>query len=533
MWWCMVERPVLQGDGLDSLVQNGSSNTDSQEIKNVASDNREKIDAIRRELAAMSRQAKQSYIERPSAAPAIDNDVLNAIQRKLTELENYRDTSSTENIEKTLSGLLENLNNKQNHIEALYKHIQTLQEVKADKDIVAIEMDYKADKAALESKVNTSTFDSTFTLLDEGLREALQKMDDNLNEELALKNTLQQLSCDMKEKMDTEAFKTMQNYLEKRIADVQKSRTMIAREANVDLSGAAGLRRPLPINFHCISCNRPIEVKYNREIEPSLPKADSIQMKKSKGPFLSYELDQQIKSSSREEQPVTQPNWTRDVSIIDFVKGTDGHVYKGRYKTVPPISKRHKQTPSESDLPPLTKDPSPPLTGHKWSSEPELSRTRGEDETTDEGKPTTLIKHVCITPPASTNSFRNSRYKRLLNERASDVEPNPVPSPSPPTARENEYQHRIDREEFLMQQQQELAQERLFSPRKESHGKRAEQAEDNNGDQGELIQRVYSPHSPKLTRSPVKSGGKKHTNAVGLDLTNRRMSADSLDDVIS
>lgn len=74
-------------------------------------------------------------------------------------------------------------------------------------------MDYKADKAALENKVNTTTFDTTFTMLDEGLREALQKMDDYMNEEMALKNALKQLSCDMKEKMDSDAFKAMQNYL--------------------------------------------------------------------------------------------------------------------------------------------------------------------------------------------------------------------------------------------------------------------------------------------------------------------------------
>ena len=56
--------------------------------------------------------------------------------------------------------------------------MEKLQESKADKENVAMEMNIKADKAALESKVNVSTFDNTFSMLDEGLREALQKMDD-------------------------------------------------------------------------------------------------------------------------------------------------------------------------------------------------------------------------------------------------------------------------------------------------------------------------------------------------------------------
>ena len=91
--------------------------------------------------------------------------------------------------------------------------MEKLQESKADKENVAMEMNIKADKAALESKVNVSTFDNTFSMLDEGLREALQKMDDYMNEEMALKQALKQLSVDMSEKMDGQAFQALKNYL--------------------------------------------------------------------------------------------------------------------------------------------------------------------------------------------------------------------------------------------------------------------------------------------------------------------------------
>ena len=101
----------------------------------------------------------------------------------------------------------------QEHIEALYNYVEKLQESKADKENVAMEMDIKADKASLDSKVNISTFDNTFSMLDEGLREALQKMDDYMNEEMALKQALKQLSVDMSEKMDGQAFQALKNYL--------------------------------------------------------------------------------------------------------------------------------------------------------------------------------------------------------------------------------------------------------------------------------------------------------------------------------
>ena len=76
-----------------------------------------------------------------------------------------------------------------------------------------MEMDVKADKIALDSKVSMSMFDNTFNMLDEGLREALQKMDEYMNEETALKHALAKLSADLKGKMDGQAFQALRQYL--------------------------------------------------------------------------------------------------------------------------------------------------------------------------------------------------------------------------------------------------------------------------------------------------------------------------------
>ena len=105
-------------------------------------------------------------------------------------------------------------------MDVLYSYVERLQDTKADKENVASEMNVKADKEALDSKVSVATFDNTFTLLDEGLKEALHKMDDYMNEELALKQALRQLSLDMSEKMDGQAFQALQQYLGERAVAV-------------------------------------------------------------------------------------------------------------------------------------------------------------------------------------------------------------------------------------------------------------------------------------------------------------------------
>jgi len=77
---------------------------------------------------------------------------------------------------------------------------------------------------------------------------------------------------------------------ERRIADVQKSRNLIAAETKVDFSDAAGFRKP--IKFNCISCSRPVELPLRGPLQSNLPAPRGVRTKRSKGPYLSYEMDQ-------------------------------------------------------------------------------------------------------------------------------------------------------------------------------------------------------------------------------------------------
>ena len=78
--------------------------------------------------------------------------------------------------------------------------------------------------------------------------------------------------------------------LERRIADVQKSRNLIAAETKVDFSDAAGFRRP--VKFNCISCSRPVELPLRGPLQTNMPVPRGVRTKRSKGPYLSFEMDQ-------------------------------------------------------------------------------------------------------------------------------------------------------------------------------------------------------------------------------------------------
>lgn len=472
------------------------------EIKNMALNNKEHVEGIKRELAIIARQNKPAFTGVVTqTSPGIDSSVLDAIREHLTDLQTEQEKLAL-TADRQHSEVVQDLSRKQEHIEALYSYVEKLQESKADKENVALEMNIKADKAALDSKVNVSTFDNTFNMLDEGLREALQKMDDYMNEEMALKQALKQLSVDMSEKMDGQAFQALKNYLERRIADVQKSRNLIAAETKVDFSDAAGFRKP--IKFNCISCSRPVELPLRGPLQSNLPAPRGVRTKRSKGPYLSYEMDQirqyqrghygggkgektlnEIISGrpcggshtvmyhpkrrskttqlnqvlgAREEAPEI-PNWGRELSVIDMLKGSDGHVYKGRFRqTIPPIPKNPHSPPHEHELS-FTKEESLP-TSQRSSSGPSSPRNAGAGQAAEEisREP----RHRPRDPQQMNGSHSTSprtRMRHIVKHHSSDSPPAPVPSPSPPTVRENE-SHKV----LLKQQRREESQSKLFIP---------------------------------------------------------------------
>lgn len=485
----LQEQLALLKQGLEFLKTNQDLAA-LAEIKSMAISNKEHVEGIKRELAAIARQNKQTF-SAPVVpqSPGIDSGVLDSIRERLNELQNDQGKLVL-TTDRQYSELLEDLNRKQEHVEALYDYVEKLQENKADKDNVALEMDVKADKAALESKVNVSTFDNSFNMLDEGLREALQKMDDYMNEEMALKQALKQLSADMSEKMDGQALQAVKNYLEKRIAEVQKSRSLIAAEAKVDFADAAGFRKP--IRFNCISCSRPVELPLRGSLQAQLPAARGVRTKRSKAPYLSYEMDQirrhqrghygggkvekalsDIVASrpcggshtiichpSKRRSKTTQfsqisgeisdgANWEREQSVLDLLKGTDGHLYKGRFRqTIPPIPKGYQSPPQEYESS-LSKEESL-ATSTRSTSGPSSPRNPAVGE---------AVETQLVNTQSHGSSSPRTRMKKIVKLHGADSPPNPIPPPSPPTVRETE-----SRKALAKKQRAENSQSKLFTP---------------------------------------------------------------------
>ncbi|XP_028417053.1 uncharacterized protein LOC114541315 isoform X2 [Dendronephthya gigantea] len=455
----LVEQISMLKQGLDMLNTNQDLKMLAT-IKETSIKNKENIDNIRGELSMLSQHLKRldqlrEVKPQEDNVPSYDREVLNSVREKLNSVEQDQEKmvlKSKEDIDK----ILENLDEKQRTIDGLFQYVERLQERKADRENVANEMDIKADKHALEGKVNQSTFDETFQMFDRGLQEALQKMEDYMNEEMALKDTLSRISREMEGKIDNDSLQMMKNYFEKQIKDVQDSRDKIVRETRVDATAnAAGVRRKLPIHYHCISCNRPVELAV-RDSEPTLPESESLPLRRMKIPFTSYDVEQLrqksmkngqnaeestaairdlvsgrpcggshtlINSHLRKSTKVHQynqamsvredsryvPKLVREVSVLDFLRGSDGHYYKGRSKQLLPAIPRRAKYPSNADV--------SPDTGSYVASGPLQDEP---SQTTDREKTGTHYFERTPSPPVQDNL--SSSYPEISDPKSTHIQ---------------------------------------------------------------------------------------------------------------
>ncbi|XP_067042834.1 uncharacterized protein [Acropora muricata] len=282
-----------------------------------------------------------------------DGDALNALRSLVTELQGEQ-----EKINNTTKELIEEHNRKQKHIDALYTYSDKLQEMKADKEQVAMEMDVKADKHTVDKLVSRSKFDQSIGGLDQSLQELLQRVE---GQESALKDALDRIAADIDQKLDRLELNPVKDHFEKKIKNM-KCKHVDSLPVNDD--PAAGFRKAM-LRFHCISCDRPVDMVPGNP-NPALPQTPGLPPSRSGRPYTTYELDQMRQihrgaytyeqeaatttaRSCGGSHTVTYPHrrsarmsqyyyYREDDTPVPLPQrdetdliGQDGHIYKGRF----------------------------------------------------------------------------------------------------------------------------------------------------------------------------------------------------------
>lgn len=282
-------------DVLDTIKQIGDVVDGHEKILNDIQDLQE----------TMPKKADKKELDELRKRPDVPEDIMAQLDRLKTQMQNMinwkddminkgiEDLNSMnqslrefkENLEKlniTTKNLAEEGNKKQKHIDNLYSLSKDMQENKADKDTVAMEMDSKADKLALDNMISRMKFDASFGALDQSIQDILNRLN---GQEAALQEAISKLNNEVDGKLDRMEVDPLKEYINKRI----KANKCKHVDLPISDDSAAGMTKPV-LKFHCISCARPVDVQPGMTAIP-LPQYPGFPPSKSNRPYAPYELE--------------------------------------------------------------------------------------------------------------------------------------------------------------------------------------------------------------------------------------------------
>ncbi|KAK2175769.1 hypothetical protein NP493_709g03015 [Ridgeia piscesae] len=253
-------------------VMNKESNRQLHEAKDHLQKLGEDLHRMQRELQKMLNKSQSQQ----------DSDALSRMQQAILQLQAELDRLSV-----STQQLIDDNNNKQKDIDSLYKHCKKLEENKADKLYVQKEVDVKADKSHLDSKVNKSTFDTTLDDLNKLISDILGKLSGHEEE---WKKALGQLSNDIDGKLDRLEFTPIREELERQLKMLSRKLKALDMGQYCE-DDAAGIRKQLIQRFHCISCDRQVDMMPQPPMA-SIPNPAGMPGTRSARPYTVFELDQ-------------------------------------------------------------------------------------------------------------------------------------------------------------------------------------------------------------------------------------------------
>ncbi|XP_038067164.1 glutamine-rich protein 2-like isoform X2 [Patiria miniata] len=222
----------------------------------------------------------------------LDSEVITNMQKLILQLQ-----AEVDKLNHTCVQLVDEHNSKQKHIDALYTFVDRLQENKADKEHVIMEIDVKADKRALENKVSTTHFQGTVDELSRNLNDVLDKLSGHRS---AWQEAVSEMKLDIDNKLDRMELDPLKSYLDNRIKSVGAK---LVRKVEVDTTqdDAAGFRKQLMQKFNCISCDRPLDMTPQPPLA-SLPESKGMPGTRTGRPYTTFELEQ-IRAAQKKAKP--------------------------------------------------------------------------------------------------------------------------------------------------------------------------------------------------------------------------------------
>ncbi|XP_063097854.1 glutamine-rich protein 2 isoform X2 [Cavia porcellus] len=231
---------------------------------------------------AASRPSKKAKLQ------GQDEELLGHVQSAILQVQ-----GDCEKLNVTTSNLIEDHRQKQKDIDVLYQGLEKLEKEKANREHLQMEIDVKADKSALASKVSRVQFDATTEQLNHMMQELMAKMS---GQEQDWQKLLDKLLAAMDMKLDRMELDPVKQALEDRWKSLREQ--LKERSPLYQADEAAAMRRQLLAHFHCLSCDRALEIPVTGQSIPVTPVGQALPGHRSIRPYTVFELEQ-VRQQSR------------------------------------------------------------------------------------------------------------------------------------------------------------------------------------------------------------------------------------------
>ncbi|XP_075260742.1 uncharacterized protein LOC142352200 isoform X10 [Convolutriloba macropyga] len=252
-----------------------------EKLRNIPNDLVEQLDQMNKNLESL-RLDRDSYGSIQNVHE--DAETLASLQNSFGIMQN-----EVEKLQSQCQFLMDEGKATRKSVIEVDARVQTLDMIKADKETIQIEIDLKADKRALDSKIGRTLFDEKTGEIDEEIGKLKLRLG---GAEDDYRKALDELLKKLDAKLDKDELGPLKEWLENKLKGLKPK--LIKQEyrldATFDADDAAGFRKPLSKAF-CISCDRSLDVAPAYPI-PTFPSYNPLPPSRSARPYTTYELDQ-------------------------------------------------------------------------------------------------------------------------------------------------------------------------------------------------------------------------------------------------
>jgi len=284
-----------------------------EKIKRYENENSDKAD--KKDFEQIKRVVMEQINHRTRGASISLQDQIDNLTEQVTQITGTRDneTNALTSLQNSITGVESKIKGMslditsiadgnreyQKKIDKLFSSFETLNKEKAnDRDIQKL-IENKVEKTQLLCKVDQKDFENKAHEISDKFMDVMQRMNNNGDE---WREIVKKLTDEIETKLDRTELDQIKKQLEKRLGVLRKMVDDTQERFGSKMQGdnllegdeAAGLRRQL-INYNCISCNRPIDVKHPftpSYAYPSIPNGGEFPYNRTTRPYTTFELDQ-------------------------------------------------------------------------------------------------------------------------------------------------------------------------------------------------------------------------------------------------